>query len=196
MKLPPTSWASKAGPRSAGNPRIVSLVLVLAVLSVVAGYTVGSVLPNASVTQTANVDTGGEVQVVHYPVPTLEASTNPVGACTTGALTLTLTTTGPTPVQNMVLSSTGGTCAAGNYAEVYNFSITVVGTGTALAQTNTMTISSQVTGAATATTAQENAKLAAAAPAGTYTGYFDVYIDYGSVSPPSAGIAVLDIVVS
>ncbi|MCI4322783.1 MAG: hypothetical protein L3K03_01965 [Thermoplasmata archaeon] len=196
MTLSPRSPGSPGRPGPAGDPRIASLALVLAALSVVAGYTVASVLPSVSVTQTANLDTGGDIQVVHYPVPTLEASTNPVGACTTGVLTLALSTSATPPVQNMVLSSTGGTCALGNYAEVYNFSFSVAVTGTAVTQTNAITMSSQLPAAASPTSTSESCKLTAAATTGTYTGDLDVYIDYGSATPPAAGVAVLDIVVS
>jgi hypothetical protein len=175
---------------------VIIWALVATVLSLIAGYAAGAVLPSSTVAQSANVDTGGVVPVNHFGVPTLRAATNPTGACTSGTVTLALSTTAPTPVANLILSSTAGTCAAGNYAEVYNFSISVTTAGTAVSQTDVVTISSQLTGAANPTTTAEDSKITATAAAGTYTGFVDVYVDYGSPTAPAAGVALLDIVVS
>ncbi|MCI4322786.1 MAG: hypothetical protein L3K03_01980 [Thermoplasmata archaeon] len=170
--------------------RAVFLGTVVAILGITGGFAMASVLTSTSVTQTADFDQGTGAGVPTYPAPTLLISISPTSSCTSGQQTVALSIATPPTAQ--VTVAPGGTCAAGDFAEEFQFALS--STTTSLNQVNTLTITSQV-GAGSVTTNTQSMKVTTAAPAGTYTGTLDVFVDYGSVNPPSGGITLLNVVV-
>jgi hypothetical protein len=169
--------------------RTIYTTTAIVAIALASGFTLAAVLTSTTVTQHANYYQGGNSGATGYTSATLQVSTTPASTtvCTSG--TLTGTTSAGTVV--VILSSTTGgtTCTAGDFAEEYvlTFSATIT------TQTNSLTITSQV-GAGTVETNTEDVALGTGSSS-AFTQTVDVYVDYGTVSPPAGGITVLDLVV-
>ncbi|MCI4328835.1 MAG: hypothetical protein L3K01_01710 [Thermoplasmata archaeon] len=169
--------------------RTIYLVTTLVALGLAGGFALAAVLTTTTVNQSANAYQGGNSGANGYTTATLSVSTVPaaISVCTSG------TKTGATSAGTvtLVLSSTsGGTvCTTGDFAEEYAFSFSA----TITTQTNTITITTQV-GAGTVATNSEAVTLGTGS-SGAFTQTVDVFVDYGSVSPPGGGVTVLDAVI-
>jgi hypothetical protein len=169
--------------------RAIYTTTAIIAIALASGFTLAAVFSTTTVNQHANYYQGANVGANGYTSAALEVSTTPATTtvCTSGVID-GVTSAGTTVV--ILSSTTGGTaCTAGNFAEEYvlTFSATIT------TQTNTLTITSQVT-AGTVQTNSEQVTLGTGS-SGAFTQNVDVYIDYGTVSPPAAGISVLDLVV-
>ncbi len=156
-------------------------------LGLTSGFALAAVLASTPVNQSANFYLGGNSPVNGYSLPALKVNTTPIGtgACSSSPVTLA----SPGSV-DLILSNTTGSavCTAGNFAEEF----TVMFSATITTQTNRFTITTQV-GAGLVQT--NNVTLTVGAGGGAFTATVNVFIDYGAVNPPAAGITVLDLVI-
>jgi hypothetical protein len=169
--------------------RAIYATTAIFAIALASGFTLAAVLTSTTVSQHANYYSGNNVGANGYTGATLQVSSTPTSTtvCTSG--TVTGNTNGGT--STLILSSTSGgtTCTAGNFAEEYvlSFSATIT------TQTNSITITTQV-GAGAVQTNTESVTLGTGVST-AFTQTVDVFVDYGSVSPPAGGITVLDLVV-
>jgi hypothetical protein len=174
--------------------RLIYVATIMAMVGIAGGTVMATVLTPVPANQTANFYEGGTSGVANYPTPTLTPGTNVVGTCTTSITTVAASTTPATT--NIVLASAGstGTCVANDFAEVFSFSFML--SGYSLAQTNTVTITTEYGPGTTVYTNSAQVALTTPSSGGPFVATLDVYVDYGSVNPPAGGIAVLDLVVT
>ena len=163
---------------------IVSLIGVTGGMAIAAG-----ILSSTNVNQGASFYQGGNNGANGYGAASLQVTTVPaaVSTCSTGAVSGS--TSGGSV--DLLLSATTGssTCTTGDFAEqfIVSFSATVA------TQTNTFTITTQV-GSGTVQTNSQQVVLGTGV-SGAFTQTVNIYIDYGAIQPPSAGITVLDLVI-
>jgi hypothetical protein len=168
--------------------RTFYLAAAVAIVASTSGFALASVLsPPIQTNQGASYYQGGNIGANGYSTANLTISATPVGVTQCSAGPVTDPSLGSV---NLILSSTeGGSCAAGNYAELF----TLPFSATISQQTNNFTIYSQVTG----DPVQSNSVLLTVGPGGVphpFLTEVNVYIDYGSAIPPP-GISVLDLIV-
>jgi hypothetical protein len=169
--------------------RAIYTTTAIVAIALATGFTLAAVLTSTAVTQHANYYQGGNSGANGYSTATLQVASTPTATtvCTSGTLT------GATSAGTVVVifsSTSGGTvCTAGDFAEEYvlTFSATIV------TQTNSLTITSQV-GSGTVQSNTEDITLGTGTSS-AFTQTVDVFVDYGTVSPPAGGITVLDLVV-
>ncbi len=174
--------------------KIVYIATIAALLGVSAGSVMGTLLTTTTISQTANFYEGGNNGVANWPAPTLTLANTPtIVACSAGTQTVTASASG-TPTVDVVLSASGssGTCASGDFAELFAFDFVV--SATSVNQQDTVSITTQI-GSGAVTTNSISVTLITGGSGGPFDAILDLYVDYGSLSPPSAGITVLDLVV-
>ncbi|MCI4372446.1 MAG: hypothetical protein L3K02_02205 [Thermoplasmata archaeon] len=169
--------------------RVIYTTTAIVAIALASGFALAAVLTSTAVNQSANYYQGGNTGANGFSGPTLSITSTPaaVAACTSGVKSGAVTAGTVT----LILSSTTGSavCTTGDFAEEFTlaFSATIV------TQTNTITITTQV-GAGTVQTNSEGISLGTGSST-AFTQTVEVYIDYGSVSPPAGGVTVLDMVV-
>ena len=176
--------------RKGVDRRLVYVATIVSLIGVTGGMAIAAgILSSTNVNQGASFYQGGNNGANGYGAATLQVTTVPVSvaSCSTGAVT-GVTSGGSVDVY---LSSTTGssTCTGGDFAEefVLQFSASVA------TQTNAVTITTQV-GAGTVQTNSQQVVLGTGS-LGAFTQTVNVYVDYGSIQPPAAGITILDLVV-
>jgi len=175
--------------RQRNRVRLIYVATAVAVLGMAGGFVMASVLTTTNVNQGASFFQGGNNGANGYSTATLRVSAVPASVTTCTSSTVTGATSAGS-VDVILSSTTGGTvCTTGDFAEkfTFNFSATIS------SQTNTITVTTQV-GAGTVQTNSGTVTLGTGSPS-AFTQTVDVYVDYGSVSPPSGGITVLDAVI-
>jgi hypothetical protein len=169
--------------------RTFYLAAVVAIVASTSGFALASVLSvPTQVNQGANFYDGGNVGVSGYSSATLDIASTPNGtvACSHGPIANTST------MVTLVLSSTeGGTCAAGDWAEM--FTLPFLSTDI-ITQTNTFTIYSQVGGSPVQTNFV-NLTVGPGVQSSHFSATVYVYVDYGGPTPPTTGITLLDLIV-
>ena len=174
---------------SAMARKLIYAGTLVALVGTVGGMAVASVLTSTMVNQGASFYEGGNSGANGYSSPSLQVAyvPNGVSSCTSGTAT-GATNAGTTDI---VLSSvSGGTvCTAGDFAEEFTLSFSA----TIDTQTNVFTVTTQV-GAGTVEMNGLPVALGTGST-GAFTQTVDVYVDYGSVNPPAAGVTVLDLVI-
>ena len=168
--------------------RLIYAATAIALLAMAGGMVLGTVLTTTTVNQNASFYQGGNNGANGFSTPTLTVSTVP-SAVTTCSSGTTGTTNGGTV--DLVLSATTGgtTCTGGDFAEEFSFAFSA----TITTQINSITITTQV-GASPVQTNSASVSLGTGT-SGAYTQTVDVFVDYGAIVPPSAGITVLNAVV-
>jgi len=172
------------------NRRLVYVATIVSLLGVTGGMAIAAgILSSTNVNQGASFYQGGNNGANGYGAATLQVSTIPasVSTCSTGAVT---GATSGGSVNLYLSSTTGGTvCTTGDFAEEF----TVAFSATVATQTNSFTITTQVGVATVQTNSQQ--VVVGTGTSGAFTQTVNVYVDYGAIQPPSAGIAVLDLVI-
>jgi hypothetical protein len=170
--------------------RLVYVATIVSLIGVTGGMALAAgILSSTAVNQGASFYQGGNNGANGYGAASLQVTTVPaaVATCSTGAVSGT--TSGGT--SDLFLSATTGSsaCLTGDFAEefILSFSATIA------TQTNTLTITTQV-GAGTVQTNSQQVVLGTGS-ASAFTQTVDVYVDYGAIQPPAAGITVLDLVI-
>lgn len=175
--------------RQKNRVRLIYVATAVAILGMAGGYVMASVLTTTSVNQGANFYQGGNTGANGYSTATLAVTTVPasVSACTSSTVTGATSAGTSTAVLS---STTGGTvCTTGDFAEEYTFTFSA----TIATQSNTITVTTQV---ASGTIQTNTATFTlGTGSAGAFTQTVQVYVDYGSVSPPAGGITLLDAVI-
>jgi hypothetical protein len=174
---------------SAISGRAIYLATVVAIVGVAGGAAMAAVLNATTVNEAANFYQGGNTGANGYSSPTLQVSTTPTGTSVCSSSPVSSSTSGGT--LNVVVSSTSGgtTCTAGDFAEEFAVSFS----STISSQSNVFTVTTQV-GAGTVQSNSVTVTLGTGT-AGSFTKTVDVYVDYGSVNPPSSGVTSLDLVI-
>jgi hypothetical protein len=164
---------------------------IIAMLSIASGFALATVLTSTQVNEAANFYQGGNSGANGYATSgmTLSITTTPasVTSCTTGTKTDAVSAG---TVTLILSSTTGGTaCTTGNFAEefVVSFSATIT------TQTNAFTVTTQV-GSGTVASNSESVTVGTGI-SGAFTATVDIFVDYGSINPPTGGITVLDLVI-
>jgi hypothetical protein len=175
--------------------RLIYLATIMAMIGIAGGTVMATLLTPIPTNQTANFYEGGNSGVPNYPAPMLAPGSNVVGTCTTSSTTVATSTTPATT--NIVLASSGstGTCVTNDFAEVFTFSFTI-STPFVSSQTNTISITTEYGTGTTVYTNSAQVVLTTPSSGGPFVATLDIYVDYGSVNPPTGGIAVLDLVVT
>ena len=175
--------------KPANNKRLIYLATLVALVGVTGGMALAAVLSTTTVNQGANFYQGGNNGANGYGAATLQVSSTPVAVsvCTTG--TKTGATSGGT-VTLVLSSTTGGTsCTTGDFAEEF----AVAFSATIATQSNTFTVTTQV-GAGSVETNSEQVTLGTGSST-AFTQTVNVFVDYGTVQPPTGGVTVLDLVI-
>ncbi len=176
---------------------MIFLATVVAMVGVAAGTGMANLLTTHSVNQTADFYQGGNNGVPNWPAPTLSVGFVPtITACTGTSATDVEALSSPPAAASIYLASSGsgGTCATGDFAEVFTFSF--ITSNTSVVSSETLTVTTEVGGSSTLTS--NSAAVTFTTPAsgsGPFLATLDVYVDYGTVNAPSDGIAILDIIV-
>jgi hypothetical protein len=172
------------------NRRLVYVATIVSLIGVTAGMAIASgILTQTNVDQGANFYEGGNQGAHGYGTAGLNVSVTPAAVATCSTLPVIGLTTGGS-VNVYLSSTTGGTaCTSGDFAEVFN----VAFSATIASQTNTFTITTQVGSGAVQTNSQQ--VTLGTGTSGAFIQTVFVYVDYGSVQPPSQGITILDLVV-
>jgi len=169
--------------------RLIYAATAIAVLSMAGGMVLAGVFTSTPVNQNASFYQGGNNGANGYSTPTLMVAVTPAATSTCTSGTLTGATSGGTVT--LILSSTTGStvCTAGNFAEEFSFAFSA----TIATQTNTISITTQV-GASAVQINSEQVTLGTGT-SGAFTQTVNVFVDYGAVNPPAAGITVLNAVI-
>jgi hypothetical protein len=170
--------------------RLVYVATIVSLLGVTGGMAIAAgILSATNVNQGASFYEGGNSGANGYGTATLQVATTPAAVTTCSTSAVTGGTSAGTV--NLFLSSTSGstTCTTGNFAEEFSVSFSA----TIATQTNTFTITTQVGAGAVQTNSQQ--VVLGTGTSGAFTQTVDVFVDYGTVQPPAAGITVLDLVI-
>ncbi len=167
--------------------KVLYLATAVAMMGVTGGFVLAAGLTATSVTQNAALYEVSTSSVAAFPnTPTLSVTSTPasVSACTSSAQALT----SGGSVDLYLGASSSVTCATGDFAEEFVF------TSSATAAAGTYTFTSYTTYGSPATSGSSVAQVTISS-ALTSAGTVDIYVDYGSASPPASGVADLSLVV-
>jgi hypothetical protein len=170
-----------------GGLSLVAVVLLLVVVGS-APTTRGAPLTVLPVSDPIHEFEAGSDGANGYSAATIAVTTIPVGTtvCTSGTKSIPLTLGSAT----LILSSTTGgtTCTAGDFSEELTLSFSA----TISTQTDTFAITTAIDGGAPGFN-QEAVKIGVTGLPLPIVATVHIYIDYGSVSAPAGGIALLDL---
>ena len=176
--------------RKGVDRRLVYVATIVSLIGVTGGMAIAAgILSSTNVNQGASFYQGGNNGANGYGAATLQVTTMPlaVASCSTGAVT---GATSGASVDVYLSATTGSsTCTGGDFAEefVLQFSATIS------TQTNAVTITTQVGAGSVQTNSQQ--VVLGTGSSGAFTQTVNVYVDYGTIQPPAAGITILDLVV-
>ena len=151
-----------------------------------AGLVLAAGLTSTTVTQSAGLYSVTTTPVAAFPTPgtvTITAIPAAVAACTAASLTLANSVV----VNLYVPASTGITCTTGDFAEEFSF------TSAATAAAGIYTFTQYTTYGAGPTSGSAMASVTVAAVM-SIPGTVNIYVDYGTASPPVNGISALSLV--
>ncbi len=172
--------------------RMIYVATIVAMLSVTGGMAMAAsgLLQVTPITQHASFYQGQSTAPAGYAAaPSLQVSTSPSSTCSGTSITMGATGS----AQDILVSSTGGagSCASGNFAEefIVHFSENM----TATSQTNTFQVTTQVGSGSPVT---DTFTVATGTVTGNpFTQTLNIFIDYGAINAPSAGITILNLVI-
>ncbi len=171
--------------------RMIYVATIVAMLSVTGGMAMAvGLLQVTPITQHASFYQGQSTAPAGYAAaPNLTVSTSPSSTCSGPSINMGVSGA----AQNILVSSAGlsGVCTTGNFAEefIVHFSETM----SASSQTNTFQVTTQV-GSGTPVT--DTFTVATGTVTGTpFTQTLNIFIDYGAINAPSAGITILNLVI-
>jgi hypothetical protein len=168
--------------------RVLYLATAVAMMGLTGGFVLAAGLTSTSVSQNAALYSVSTSAVAGFPnTPTITVTATPasVSACTSSSVALT---SGGS--SNLYLpASSGVTCTTTDFAEEFTLS----SSATAAAGSYSFVIyTAYNTGSAVSGSATGTITIASAL---TSAGTVNVFVDYGSVAPPSGGIQSLSLVV-
>jgi hypothetical protein len=166
--------------------RILYIATAVAMIGLSGGFVLAAGLTSTTVTQTAGLYSVSTVAVAAFPTtPTVTLTAMPasIAACTSGSQTLANSVT----VDLYLPASTGVTCTTGDFAEEFSF----VSLATAAAGTYTFTQYTSYGAGPTSGSAVGSVTVAAVM---SIPGAVNVYVDYGTATPPTGGIGSLSLV--
>jgi hypothetical protein len=166
---------------------VILIAISVALVGMSGGLVLAAGLTSTTVTQTAGLYSVTTTAVAAFPTPgtvTVTAIPAAVAACTAASLTLANSV-----VVNLYLpASAGVTCTTGDFAEELSF------TSLATAAAGIYAFTQYTTYGAGPTSGSAMASVTVAAVM-SIPGVVNVYIDYGTASPPVNGISALSLVV-
>jgi hypothetical protein len=173
--------------RTTNHRRILIIVAAVAMIGATSGYALAAGLTSTTVNQTAELYSVSTSSVAAFPTtPTVTVTAIPaaVAACTTTVQTLANSVT----VNIYLAASTSVTCTTGDFAEEFSFT----SLATAAAGTYLFTQYTTYGAGPTSGSAADTVSIAATM---SIVGLVNVYVDYGTPSPPVNGISALSLVV-
>jgi hypothetical protein len=167
--------------------RILFIATVVAMIGMTGGFALAAGLTSTTVSQSAGLYSVSTSAVAAFPTtPSVTVTAIPasVAACTSGTQTLANSVT-----VNMYLpASTGITCTTGDFAEEFSFTSLITAAAGVYAFTQYTTYGPGPTSGS----AMGSVTVAATM---SIVGIVNVYVDYGTASPPANGITALSLVV-
>jgi hypothetical protein len=167
--------------------RMLYLLTAVAMVGLTSGFVLAAGLTATNVTQTASLYTVSTSAVAAFPnTPTVAVGAVPasVSACSSSAASLA-----NGGVADLYLpASTGITCTTGDFAEEFTLS----SSATAAAGTYSFTVYTSYGPGPTSGVANGSVTIATTLSS---AGTVNVYVDYGSSSPPASGVSSLSLVV-
>jgi hypothetical protein len=173
--------------RGSSTRRVLYLATAVAVLGLSGGFVLAAGLTSTTVSQSAALYTVSTSAVAAFPTtPTVTITAVPasVAACSTSTQTLANSVT----VNMYLAASTGITCTTGDFAEEFSF------TSAATAAAGVYTFTQYTTYGSGPTSGSDTSSVTVAAVM-SIPGAVNVFVDYGTASPPVNGIASLSLVV-
>ena len=167
--------------------RVLYLATAVAVLGLTGGFVLAAGLTSTTVTQSASLYSVSTSAVAAFPTtPTVVITAVPVSvaACSASSQTLANSVT----VDIYLAASTGITCTTGDFAEEFSFA------SSATAAAGTYTFEQYTTYGPGPTSGSATGSVTVAAVM-SIVGNVNVFVDYGTASPPANGIASLSLVV-
>jgi hypothetical protein len=167
--------------------RVLYVATAVAMMGLTGGFVLAAGLTSTTVTQSAELYSVSTNAVAAFPTtPTVTVTAIPasVSACTSTSQTLANSVT----VDLYLAASTGVVCTTGDFAEEFSF------TSLATAAAGTYSFTQYTTYGSGPTSGSSTASVTVAATM-SIPGTVNVFVDYGTASPPATGIASLSLVV-
>jgi hypothetical protein len=167
--------------------RVLYLLTAVAMVGLTAGFVLAAGLTSTTVTQTASLYSVSTSAVPAFPTsPNISVSATPASVSSCSSSSVALTNGGSV---NLYLGASGSvTCTTGDFAEEF----TATSTATAAAGSYTFTIYTSYGSGPTTGSASGTVTIASTLSS---AGTVNVYVDYGSSSPPAAGVSALSLVI-
>jgi hypothetical protein len=168
------------------NRRVLYIATAVAMLGLTGGFALAAGLTSTTVNQSAALYSVSTSAVAAFPTtPTVTVTAIPasVAACTSSSQTLANSVT----VNLYLQASTGIVCTTGDFAEEFSFTSLATAAAGTYSFTQYSTYASAVSGSSVASVT--------VAATMSISGNVNVFVDYGTMAPPTGGIASLSLVV-